>query len=79
VETCIAIVNPANLLLFKIDGRLLVKISDFGLGQRIDNPSGPMTHSPFGTKGYIDPVAEATGIYDASSDISLLLVQLTNY
>jgi len=28
-----------------------------------------MTHSPFGTKGYIDPVAEATGIYDASSDI----------
>lgn len=63
-------IKPENLLLFKdANGRLFVKISDFGFGQRIDNPSGPMTHSPQGTKGYIDPVAETTGIYNAASDI----------
>jgi serine/threonine protein kinase len=63
-------IKPANLLLFKdANGRLFVKISDFGLGQRVDNPSGPMTHSPYGTKGYIDPVAQTTGIYNAASDI----------
>ncbi|MDQ1639461.1 MAG: eukaryotic-like serine/threonine-protein kinase [Pyrinomonadaceae bacterium] len=63
-------IKPANLLLFKnSNGALFVKISDFGLGQRIDNPSGPMTHSPFGTKGYIDPVAQTTGIYNAASDM----------
>lgn len=63
-------IKPANLLLFKdANGTLFVKISDFGLGQRVDNPSGPMTHSPYGTKGYIDPVAQTTGIYNAASDI----------
>lgn len=63
-------IKPANLLLFRdANGALFVKISDFGLGQRIDNPSGPMTHSPFGTKGYIDPVAQTTGNYNAASDM----------
>jgi serine/threonine protein kinase len=63
-------IKPANLLLFKDpNGRVFVKISDFGLGQRIDNPSGPMTHSPYGTKGYIDPVAETSGVYSTASDI----------
>jgi serine/threonine protein kinase len=62
-------IKPGNLLLFKdANGRLFVKISDFGFAQRIDNPSGPMTHSPHGTKGYIDPVAEING-YNAASDI----------
>jgi serine/threonine protein kinase len=56
------------LLQYKYE-RELIKLTDFGLAIRNDNPSGPMTCSPFGTKGYIDPVALATGVLTKESDI----------
>ncbi len=63
-------VKPSNLLRFKrADGSDLIKIADFGLGQRPDNPSGGMTTSVFGTKGYIDPIAQLTGNFAAVCDI----------
>lgn len=65
-------IKPSNLLQFKYQNGERIKLTDFGLGQRPDNPSGPMTCSPYGTKGYIDPVAEATGIYTKESDINSL-------
>jgi serine/threonine protein kinase len=44
-----------------------VKIADFGLGQRSDSRSG--TTSPFGTDGYIDPVAQIAKTFTPASDI----------
>jgi serine/threonine protein kinase len=70
-------VKPSNLLRFKrADGSDLIKIADFGLGQRPDNPSGGMTTSVFGTKGYIDPIAQLTGHFAAVSDIYSLGVTM---
>jgi serine/threonine protein kinase len=70
-------VKPSNLLRFKrADGSDLIKIADFGLGQRPDNPSGGMTTSVFGTKGYIDPIAQLTGNFAAVSDIHSLGVTI---
>lgn len=62
-------IKPSNLLQFKYTTGERIKLTDFGLAQRPDNPSGGMTCSPYGTKGYIDPVAEATGIFTKESDI----------
>jgi serine/threonine protein kinase len=63
-------IKPSNLLRFKdANGSELIKIADFGLGQRPDNPSGPMTASPFGTAGYIDPIAQITQNFTSASDV----------
>jgi len=70
-------IKPSNLLRFnRPDGSELIKIADFGLGQRPDNPSGQMTTSVFGTEGYIDPVAKVTGHFKAASDIYSLGVTM---
>jgi serine/threonine protein kinase len=63
-------IKPSNLLRFKrADGCDLIKIADFGLAQRPDDLHGRMTTSVFGTKGYIDPVAQVSGKFRAASDI----------
>jgi serine/threonine protein kinase len=63
-------IKPSNLLRFKrADGSDLIKIADFGLAQRPDDLRARMTTSVFGTKGYIDPVAQASGKFRAASDI----------
>lgn len=63
-------IKPSNLLRFRdANGSELVKIADFGLGQRPDNPSGPMTASPFGTEGYIDPIARINQNFTSASDV----------
>jgi len=70
-------IKPSKLLRFKrADGRDLIKIADFGLGQRSDNPCGEMTTSVFGTKGYIDPIAQVTGSFTAVSDVYSLGVTI---
>jgi serine/threonine protein kinase len=70
-------VKPSNLLMFKRDdGSDLIKIADFGVAQRPDNPSGGMTTSVFGTKGYIDPVAQISRNFRAASDIFSLGVTM---
>jgi len=63
-------IKPSNLLRFRdANGSEIVKIADFGLGQRPDNPSGPMTASAFGTEGYIDPIARTNQNFISASDI----------
>ncbi len=63
-------VKPSNMLRFKrADGSDLIKIADFGVAQRPDNPSRRMTTSVFGTKGYIDPIALVSRNFRAASDI----------
>lgn len=63
-------IKPSNLLRFKrADGSDLIKIADFGLAQRPDDLRARMTTSVFGTKGYIDPVAQVSGKFRAASDI----------
>jgi eukaryotic-like serine/threonine-protein kinase len=70
-------VKPSNLLMFKRDDRSdLIRIADFGVAQRPDNPTGRMTTSLFGTKGYIDPVAQVSGNFRAASDIFSLGVTM---
>jgi serine/threonine protein kinase len=61
--------KPGNMLLFLRDGKETVNLIDFGLAHRPDNPSGPATNSVYGTKGYIDPVAERTGVFFKEADI----------
>lgn len=69
-------IKPSNALRFQNETRQeLIKLTDFGLGQRKDNPSG-VTCSVRGTKGYIDPIAEMTGIYTQQSDIYSLGVTM---
>jgi serine/threonine protein kinase len=63
-------IKPSNILLFKdTAGNIVAKITDFGLAPKTEDSSGPITNSPHGTKGYIDPVATLTGNYTAHSDI----------
>jgi serine/threonine protein kinase len=70
-------VKPSNLLRFnRADGSELIKIADFGVGQRPDSPCGLMTTSVFGTKGYIDPVAQISQRFSAASDIYSLGVTM---
>lgn len=70
-------VKPSNLLRFnRVDGSELIKIADFGVGQRSDNPCGHMTTSVFGTQGYIDPVAQISRSFSAASDIYSLGVTM---
>ncbi len=62
--------KPGNMLLYPRPGDgEIVKLIDFGLAHRPDNPSGPATNSVYGTKGYIDPVAERTGFFFKQADI----------
>lgn len=62
--------KPGNMLLYpRAGGGEIVKLIDFGLAHRPDNPSGPMTNSVYGTKGYIDSVAERTGVFFKEADI----------
>jgi serine/threonine protein kinase len=62
--------KPGNMLLFpRSGGGEIVKLIDFGLAHRPDNPSGPGTNSVYGTKGYIDPAAEKTGYFFKEADI----------
>jgi serine/threonine protein kinase len=62
--------KPGNMLLYpRSEGGEIVKLIDFGLAHRPDNPSGPATNSVYGTKGYIDPVAEKTGVFFKQADI----------
>jgi serine/threonine protein kinase len=68
-------IKPANLLRFRNERRSgVVKITDLGLGQRSDRPSG--TTSPLGTIGYIDPAAQMTGKFTPASDIYSLGVTM---
>jgi len=70
-------IKPSNLLRFhRADESELIKITDFGVGQRPDNPCGRMTTSVLGTKGYIDPVAQINGSFSAASDIYALGVTM---
>jgi eukaryotic-like serine/threonine-protein kinase len=70
-------VKPSNLLRFqRADGSELIKIADFGLGQRPDDPRRQMTTSVFGTKGYIDPAAKASQTFSAASDIYSLGISM---
>ncbi len=63
-------IKPSNLLRFRdANGSGRIKTADFGLGQRPGSHSGPMTTSPFGTEGYIDPVAQITQKFTPASDI----------
>ncbi len=62
--------KPGNMLLYPlVGGGEIVKLIDFGLAHRPDNPSGPATNSVYGTEGYIDPVAKKTGIFFKQADI----------
>lgn len=62
--------KPGNMLLFpRKDGGEIVKLIDFGLAHRPDNQFGPGTNSVYGTKGYIDPVAERSGCFFKEADI----------
>lgn len=62
--------KPGNMLLFPLPGGgEIVKLIDFGLAHRPDNPSGPATNSVYGTRGYIDPLAEKSGIFCPQADI----------
>jgi len=63
-------IKPSNILLFKdAAGNVAAKITDFGLAPKTEDSSGPITNSPHGTKGYIDPIATLTGNYTSHSDI----------
>jgi serine/threonine protein kinase len=68
-------IKPSNLIQCRYE-REIIKLTDFGLAIRNDNPSGPMTCSPFGTEGYIDPVAKITGVLTTHSDIYSLGVTM---
>ena len=62
--------KPGNMLLYPREGGgEIVKLIDFGLAHRPDNPSGPATNSVYGTEGYIDPVAKKTGFFFKEADI----------
>jgi serine/threonine protein kinase len=62
--------KPGNMLLFpRKEGGEIVKLIDFGLAHRPDNPSGPGTNSVYGTKGYIDGVAERSGYFFKGADV----------
>jgi serine/threonine protein kinase len=62
--------KPGNMLLFsRKGGGEIVKLIDFGLAHRPDNPSGPGTNSVYGTEGYIDPVAKRSGHFFREADI----------
>lgn len=63
-------IKPSNLLLFKRKNQPeRVELTDFGLAINPNTISGPMTCSPYGTKGYIDPFAESTQSFESWSDI----------
>jgi serine/threonine protein kinase len=64
--------KPSNILLFRdASGNIIAKITDFGLAPKSDNSSGTMTNSPYGTKGYIDPMARIFGVTSHSDIFSL--------
>lgn len=66
-------IKPGNLLLYPDgQGGEIATYTDFGLAHRMDNPSGPMTNSVYGTDGYIDPVAQRIGFFFPESDIYAL-------
>lgn len=68
-------IKPSNLLRFRTaNGSEDVKIADFGIGQ--DLQTGSATTSPFGTEGYIDPVAQITRNFGPTSDIFSLGVTI---
>lgn len=62
--------KPSNFLLFQEND--LVVITDFGLAQRPNPSSGPMTNSPRGTLRYMDPALNNGGPYTWRHDIYAL-------
>jgi len=67
--------KPSNFLLFQ-DTREFVVITDFGLAQRPNTLSGPMTRSPRGTPDYQDPALDQGYPYSWQSDIYALGISL---
>lgn len=69
--------KPSNLLLFPDEGGgEYVVIIDFGVGQRPNPASGPMTRSPRGTPEYMDPDLQNGVPYNWRHDIYALGVTL---
>lgn len=67
--------KPSNFLLFQED-REIVVLTDFGLAQRPNTLSGPMTRSPRGTPDYQDPALDQGYTYSWRSDIYALGISL---
>lgn len=67
--------KPSNFLLFQEDREFVVLI-DFGLAQRPNTFSGPMTRSPRGTPDYQDPALDKGYAYTWRSDIYALGISL---
>ncbi len=63
-------IKPDNLLVFRDDaGRIVVKVSDFGLGRHPIPGGSFMTFGRGGTNGYIAPEVIAGAPFDAAADI----------
>lgn len=60
--------KPSNLLPFHEDGIEHIRISDFGMANRLDTAS-PQTCRPIGTPEFMDPQAESDGRFHFSSDV----------
>jgi serine/threonine protein kinase len=69
-------VKPGNLILFGENPSEVAKLTDFGLAQRPNPLSGPMTCSPRGTQEYQDPKLEEGVPYGWWSDVYSLGVTL---
>ena len=61
-------IKPENLLVKMVDGRLVIKLADFGLA-RLPNPQTHMTAAAHGTHGYIAPELLAGTPASPASDI----------
>ena len=61
-------IKPDNILMSEESGRVIFKLSDFGLAQD-NNTSSIFTQGPAGTLGYIAPEIIAGGQYTSMADI----------
>jgi hypothetical protein len=60
--------KPENLLLSSVDGKMVIKIGDFGFARQF-NPNQSMTMGPIGTLRYMDPRVFFNYGYTISSDL----------